>query len=110
MQKNCNFILPLFLVSGTISMAQTDKPNRTAVLTAVEIHQQDAAKTGDTVDAQRETCVDEPSISEAAGAIWESQGYEVLTVADGVDALNALNRAPARFDYFRPEYAPDVRI
>ena len=54
MQKNCNFILPLFLVSGTISMAQTDKPNRTAVVTAVEIHQQDAAKTGNTVDAQRE--------------------------------------------------------
>ena len=53
-QKNCNFVLPLLLVCGSISMAQTDKPNRTAVVTAVEIHQQDAAKTGDTVDAQRE--------------------------------------------------------
>jgi CheY-like chemotaxis protein len=36
---------------------------------------------------------DEPSIREAAGAILESQGYEVLTVADGLDGLNALSRS-----------------
>src|SRR5246127_3842105 len=34
---------------------------------------------------------DEPSIREAARAILESQGYEVLTVADGLDGLNALS-------------------
>jgi CheY-like chemotaxis protein len=34
---------------------------------------------------------DEPSIREAAGAILESQGYEVLTVADGLDGLRALS-------------------
>lgn len=34
---------------------------------------------------------DEPSIREAIGAILESQGYEVLTVADGLDGLNALS-------------------
>jgi CheY-like chemotaxis protein len=33
---------------------------------------------------------DEPSIREAAGAILGSQGYEVLTVADGLEALHAL--------------------
>jgi CheY-like chemotaxis protein len=36
---------------------------------------------------------DEPSIREAAGAILESQGYEVLTVADGLDGLHALSRS-----------------
>jgi CheY-like chemotaxis protein len=34
---------------------------------------------------------DEPSIREAARAILESQGYEVLTVADGLDGLNTLS-------------------
>jgi len=34
---------------------------------------------------------DEPSIREAAGAILESHGYEVLTVADGLDGLRALS-------------------
>jgi len=34
---------------------------------------------------------DEPSIREVARAILESQGYEVLTVADGLDGLNALS-------------------
>src|SRR5579864_8268664 len=34
---------------------------------------------------------DEPSIREAARAILESQGYEVLTVADGLDGLRALS-------------------
>src|SRR6202043_3379834 len=33
---------------------------------------------------------DEPSIREVARAILESEGYEVLTVADGLDGLNAL--------------------
>jgi len=36
---------------------------------------------------------DEPSIREAAGTILESQGYEVLTVADGLDGLRALSRS-----------------
>jgi CheY-like chemotaxis protein len=36
---------------------------------------------------------DEPSTREAAGAILESQGYEVLTVADGLDGLRALSRS-----------------
>jgi CheY-like chemotaxis protein len=36
---------------------------------------------------------DEPSIREAAGAILESQGYEVLTVADGLNGLHALSRS-----------------
>jgi CheY-like chemotaxis protein len=36
---------------------------------------------------------DEPSIREAARAILESQGYEVLTVADGLDGLHALSRS-----------------
>jgi CheY-like chemotaxis protein len=36
---------------------------------------------------------DEPSIREAARAILESQGYEVLTVADGLDGLLALSRS-----------------
>ncbi len=36
---------------------------------------------------------DEPSIRQAAGAILESQGYEVLTVADGLDGLRALSRS-----------------
>jgi CheY-like chemotaxis protein len=34
---------------------------------------------------------DESSIREAASAILESQGYEVLTVADGLDGLQALS-------------------
>jgi CheY-like chemotaxis protein len=34
---------------------------------------------------------DEPSVREAAGAILESQGFEVLTVADGLDGLKALS-------------------
>jgi CheY-like chemotaxis protein len=34
---------------------------------------------------------DEPSLREVTRAILESQGYEVLTVADGLDGLNALN-------------------
>jgi len=34
---------------------------------------------------------DEPSIREAARAILENQGYEVLTAADGLDGLNALS-------------------
>src|SRR5207245_2874352 len=34
---------------------------------------------------------DEPSLREVARAILESQGYEVLTVADGLDGLNALS-------------------
>jgi CheY-like chemotaxis protein len=36
---------------------------------------------------------DEPSTREAARAILESQGYEVLTVADGLDGLHALSRS-----------------
>jgi CheY-like chemotaxis protein len=36
---------------------------------------------------------DEPSIREATGAILESQGYEVLTVADGLDGLRALSKS-----------------
>jgi CheY-like chemotaxis protein len=36
---------------------------------------------------------DEPSIRESAKAILESQGYEVLTVADGLDALHALSKS-----------------
>jgi PleD family two-component response regulator len=34
---------------------------------------------------------DEPSIREVVGAVLESQGYEVFTVADGLDGLNALS-------------------
>jgi CheY-like chemotaxis protein len=36
---------------------------------------------------------DEPSIRDAAGAILGSQGYEVLTVADGLEALHALGKS-----------------
>jgi CheY-like chemotaxis protein len=36
---------------------------------------------------------DEPSMREVTRAILESQGYEVLTVADGLDGLNALSGA-----------------
>jgi CheY-like chemotaxis protein len=36
---------------------------------------------------------DELSIRETAGQILESQGYEVLTVADGVDGLHALSKS-----------------
>ena len=36
---------------------------------------------------------DEPSIREAVREILESQGYEVLTVADGLDGLHALSRS-----------------
>ena len=36
---------------------------------------------------------DEPSIRETAKAILESEGYEVLTVADGFDALHALSKS-----------------
>jgi CheY-like chemotaxis protein len=36
---------------------------------------------------------DEPSIRETAGIILESEGYEVLTAADGLDALHALNKS-----------------
>jgi len=36
---------------------------------------------------------DEPSLREVTRAILESQGYEVLTVADGLDGLNALSGA-----------------
>lgn len=36
---------------------------------------------------------DEPSIRDAAGAILGSQGYEVLTVADGLEALHALSKS-----------------
>jgi PleD family two-component response regulator len=36
---------------------------------------------------------DEPSIRETAGAILESEGYEVLTAADGLDGLNALSKS-----------------
>ncbi len=34
---------------------------------------------------------DEPSIREVVRAVLESQGYEVFTVADGLDGLNALS-------------------
>jgi PleD family two-component response regulator len=53
---------------------------------------------------------DDPSIREVARAILESQGYEVLTVADGLDGLRALMQVPSRCDHFRSEYAPDVGI
>ena len=36
---------------------------------------------------------DEPSIRETARVILESQGYEVLTVADGLDGLHALSKS-----------------
>jgi CheY-like chemotaxis protein len=36
---------------------------------------------------------DEPSMREVTRAVLESQGYEVLTVADGLDGLNALSGA-----------------
>ena len=36
---------------------------------------------------------DERSTREAAGAILESQGYEVLTAADGLDGLHALSKS-----------------
>jgi CheY-like chemotaxis protein len=36
---------------------------------------------------------DEPSIRETARAILESEGYEVLTVADGLDGLQALSKS-----------------
>ncbi len=36
---------------------------------------------------------DEPSLREAVRAILESQGYEVLTVADGLAGLNALSQS-----------------
>jgi CheY-like chemotaxis protein len=35
---------------------------------------------------------DEPSIRETAGQILRSEGYEVLTAADGLDGLHALSR------------------
>ena len=36
---------------------------------------------------------DEPSLREVTRAVLESQGYEVLTVADGLDGLNALSQS-----------------
>src|SRR5581483_5226693 len=36
---------------------------------------------------------DEPSIRNCAGDILESEGYEVLTVADGLDGLQALSKS-----------------
>jgi CheY-like chemotaxis protein len=36
---------------------------------------------------------DEPSIRETARLILESEGYEVLTAADGLDGLNALSKS-----------------
>jgi CheY-like chemotaxis protein len=36
---------------------------------------------------------DEPTIRELAGQILEGEGYEVLTVADGVDGLHALSKS-----------------
>ena len=36
---------------------------------------------------------DEPSLREVTRAVLESEGYEVLTVADGLDGLNALSGA-----------------
>jgi CheY-like chemotaxis protein len=36
---------------------------------------------------------DEPSMREVTRAVLESEGYEVLTVADGLDGLNALSGA-----------------
>jgi CheY-like chemotaxis protein len=36
---------------------------------------------------------DEPSLRETAGLILESEGYEVLTAADGVDGLHALSKS-----------------
>ena len=36
---------------------------------------------------------DEPSLREVTRAVLESQGYQVLTVADGLDGLNALTGA-----------------
>ena len=36
---------------------------------------------------------DEPSIRETAALILESEGYEVLTAADGVDGLHALSKS-----------------
>ena len=36
---------------------------------------------------------DEPTIRELAGQILESEGYEVLTAADGVDGLHALSKS-----------------
>jgi CheY-like chemotaxis protein len=36
---------------------------------------------------------DEPSICETARQILDSEGYEVLTAKDGVDALNALSKS-----------------
>jgi CheY-like chemotaxis protein len=36
---------------------------------------------------------DEPSIRETAGVVLGSEGYEVLTAADGLDGLNALSKS-----------------
>ena len=36
---------------------------------------------------------DEPSVRKTAGVILESEGYEVLTVADGLDGLHALSKS-----------------
>jgi PleD family two-component response regulator len=36
---------------------------------------------------------DEPSVRETAGVILESEGYEVLTVPDGLDGLHALSKS-----------------
>ena len=36
---------------------------------------------------------DEPSLRETAGLILESEGYEVLTAADGVEGLHVLSKS-----------------
>lgn len=36
---------------------------------------------------------DEPSVRETAAGILESEGYEVITVADGLDGIQALNKS-----------------
>ena len=53
-QKHCIFLLLLFLVDRTITMAQTDKPEGTILKSAVTVHYQDSENNAPVLDAQRE--------------------------------------------------------
>ena len=79
MQKNCKFVLLLLLVCGSISMAQTDKPNRTAAVPAAEMHQQDAEVTAGTLDAQQE--------KRALMIFLKSVQSQIVSAADAMPAV-----------------------
>jgi hypothetical protein len=78
-QKPCNFVVLLLLVCGSISLAQTDKPNSTSAVADVEIQQQGAEKAAGTLDAERE--------KRALMIFLKSVQSQIVSAADAMPAV-----------------------